>query len=108
MTDYVFHGEPQEVAKSLEATAGNSDYSVLGPRTLDGVAYASVRTDSAFTIPSGATVTGPELSAVILGVWYDAKNPLAGYIPAPKNVQPETAQEPAEEPAKASETDSDA
>lgn len=75
--DYVFHGDPDKVNDKLNDIASDKAYSILGPRTLDGVSYACVRTDSDFSIPEGCEVTGPELSAAILGSWFDISAYLA-------------------------------
>ncbi|HWL80114.1 MAG TPA: hypothetical protein VNR89_04115 [Roseomonas sp.] len=62
--DNLWNGPLETVAAAIEGQPN-----VLGPRDLDGVAYVNVRTDAALPIPAGLKRTGPELSAVILGVW---------------------------------------
>lgn len=74
MTDYKFHG-PESIVK--DALDGQKN--VLGPRTLDGVSYANVRSEEAITIPEGCEQTGPELSSAILGDWFDLQSALREY-----------------------------
>ncbi len=65
--DTRFHGPPDAVA-ALIASLGDGA-NVIGPRLLDGVAYACVRADAPLALPAGLTVTGAELSAAVIGVW---------------------------------------
>lgn len=74
MTDYKFHGPESAVKDALDGQK-----SVLGPRTLDGVSYANVRSDEAITLPEGCEWTGPELSSAILGDWFDLQATLKEY-----------------------------
>ena len=74
--DYIFHGDPNTVSKAVHGSDGSvlEGIALAGPRVLDGISYASVRTDgnASFTIPEGCSITTPELSAALLGRWYDA------------------------------------
>lgn len=63
--DYRFYGPPASVSNAI----GSEEH--LGPVTLDGISYTNVRTDEPFTVPDDCKETGPELSAAILGVWYE-------------------------------------
>lgn len=64
MTDYLIHGTPADIDALVMGQAN-----VIGPRIVDGVAYANIRTDDIIEIPAGVAVTGPELSTAVLGVW---------------------------------------
>jgi hypothetical protein len=64
MIDHRWHGKPEAVAA---ATAGHPN--VIGPRTLDGVTYVCVRSESPLDSPPDLSETGPELSMTVLGVW---------------------------------------
>lgn len=71
--DFRFNGKPEDIQGCLKDADGKALPDVLGPRTLDGVAYTNVRTEAGFTIPSGCSTTGPELSAALLGDWFDSQ-----------------------------------
>lgn len=67
--DHRWHGPPALVQAAL-ADRPN----VLGPVTLDGIAYAAVREAvdpllPAASPPEGLSATGPELSVALLGHW---------------------------------------
>lgn len=79
--DYAFHGDPDKVNDKLNDIASDKAYSILGPRTLDGVSYACVRTGNSFSIPDGCEVTGPEISGALLGGWFDVGKLLSSYAP---------------------------
>jgi hypothetical protein len=64
MIDHHWHGSPEAVAA---AVLGLPD--IIGPRTLDGIAYVCVRADAALGMPAGLSETGLELSSLVLGVW---------------------------------------
>jgi hypothetical protein len=64
MIEYLIHGAPKAVAAIVKEQAN-----VIGPRIVDGVAYANIRTDDVLKLPVGVSVTGPELSTAMLGVW---------------------------------------
>lgn len=87
--DYRFYGPPASVANAI----GSEDH--LGPATLDGISYVNVRTDKPFTVPDDCKETGPELSAAILGVWYDPTAPNA-IVPEQYQVTHDPEQEPTE------------
>lgn len=81
MTDYLLNGDPAIIARATTTTKTNEDgeissapkagMNIIGPRILDGIAYVNVRTEQSFTIPAGVSVTGPELSAAVIGIWSD-------------------------------------
>jgi hypothetical protein len=64
MIDHHWHGSPEAVAA---AVLGRPN--IIGPRTLDGIAYVCVRADTAVPMPAGLSETGLELSALVLGIW---------------------------------------
>lgn len=64
MIDHRWHGSPEAVA-----AAAMGQPNIIGPRTLDGIAYVCVRADTALPLPAGLSETGQELSALVLGVW---------------------------------------
>jgi hypothetical protein len=64
MIDHRWHGSPEAVAAALPGQPN-----IIGPRTLDGIAYICVRADEPLAIPAGLSETGLELSALVLGVW---------------------------------------
>lgn len=40
---------------------------LVGPRSLDGTSYVLIRSTVALTLPTGLAVTGPQLSAAVVG-----------------------------------------
>lgn len=83
MTDYLWHGDPTAIANATTTTQTSDDgatssvpkdgLNIIGPRILDGIAYVNVRTDQELTIPEGISVTGPELSVAVIGIWCETK-----------------------------------
>lgn len=74
MTDYKWKGTPEAISNVIYQNDGKTlknGLQVIGPRTLDGISYVNIRTNQTLTAPEGVTDTGPELSDVIVGVWYD-------------------------------------
>lgn len=75
MTDYLWNGPEATVASAIYEADGKtlkSDYSVIGPRTLDGISYVNLRTDATLTLPAGLSVTGKQLSEALIGTWAPA------------------------------------
>lgn len=75
MTDYLWNGPEATVASAIYEADGKtlkSGYSVIGPRTLDGISYVNLRTDATLTLPAGLSVTGKQLSEALIGTWAPA------------------------------------
>lgn len=75
MTDYLWNGPEATVASAIYESDGKtlkSGYSVIGPRTLDGISYVNLRTDATLTLPAGLIVTGEQLSEALIGTWAPA------------------------------------
>lgn len=75
MTDYLWSGPEATVASAIYEADGKtlkSGYSVIGPRTLDGVSYVNLRTDATLTLPAGLSETGEQLSIALIGTWAPA------------------------------------
>lgn len=75
MTDYLWNGPEAAVASAIYEADGKtlkSGYSVIGPRTLDGISYVNLRTDATLTLPTGLSVTGKQLSEALIGTWAPA------------------------------------
>jgi hypothetical protein len=64
MIDHHWQGSPEAVAAAISC-----HQNVIGPCTLDGVAYVCVRADSPLDMPPGLSETGRELGTAILGRW---------------------------------------
>lgn len=62
--DHLWYGAPAAMTAALEGQPN-----VIGPRELDGVAYATVRTLAPLPTPPGLSAIGPNLSAALVGVW---------------------------------------
>lgn len=75
MTDYLWSGPEAVVASVIYEADGKtlkSGYSVIGPRTLDGISYVNLRTDATLTLPAGLSETGEQLSTALIGTWAPA------------------------------------
>lgn len=75
MTDYLWNGPEATVASAIYEADGKtlkSGYSVIGPRTLDGISYVNLRTDATLTLPAGLSETGEQLSIALIGTWAPA------------------------------------
>lgn len=67
MSDYIDHrwyGAPAAMTAALQGQPN-----VIGPVVLDGVAYATVRSETPLPVPPGLSAIGPELSRVLHGTW---------------------------------------
>ena len=67
MSDYIDHrwyGAPAAMTAALQGQPN-----VIGPLVLDGVAYATVRSETPLPVPPGLSAIGPELSRVLHGTW---------------------------------------
>lgn len=84
MTDYLWNGPEATVASAIYEADGKtlkSGYSVIGPRTLDGISYVNLRTDATLTLPTGLSETGEQLSIALIGTWAH------GHLPRQKRQQ---------------------
>lgn len=74
MTDYKMKGPEKSISSTIYQEDGKGlkdGLEVIGPRVLDGIAYVNIRTDLTLTFPEDVAETGPELSSVILGDWFN-------------------------------------
>lgn len=76
MTDYLWNGPVNVILSAIYEEDGKTLKSgisgVIGPRTLDGKSYVNVRATVDLETPEGASVTGSQLSAAIIGTWFDS------------------------------------
>lgn len=69
--EYKVKGMPDDISSFVSAskTAGAD---ITPVRTLDGVSYVFVRCTQALSPPTNLSLTGPELSDALVGIFYDA------------------------------------
>ncbi|MCH4024085.1 MAG: hypothetical protein LKH33_06830 [Acetobacter sp.] len=69
--EYKVKGTPDDIS-SFVSTSKTAGADITPVRTLDGVSYVFVRCTQALSPSTNLSLTGPELSDALVGVFYDA------------------------------------